>query len=564
MKFETKNIKWFVLILLVIAGFFIYTNSFANQLFWDDDDGIINNVYIKDWSYFPKYFSENLIAGSGQISNYWRPLVLISFAADYHVFGLNHVGYHLSNLLWHILAAWLIFLLFYRLSKKHWLSFWPALIFLVHPLQTEAITYVSGRADPMSTVFVLLSVLTYVLFRQLKKKLYLVVSLLAFILSLLCKEQSIMLPAIIFIVEFLFFFDYKKWRESLVLFLPFVLIAGTYFLSRIFFLNFNDLLSGVDYASTYDANLKIRLLTFTYVFLKFIALLFAPFNLHMAYEVSPITSIFSWSVLGFILVMALLIYIIKKYWHRDKLIIFGLAWFLVMLLPRTNIISINRPLYEHWLYLPMAGFWLALLILIEKLKVKKEIIYFLLSLVVIYFSVLTILRNRDWHDPITFYEKNLTYTPNSFIQHNNLGMAYSSASRFEEAIAQYQLAISIADIYPQVHYNLGNTLVAVNKLSEAEEEYYKAIAISPSFSLPYTNLIRLAVASQDEIKLNSALSKIKANFSEEYYLQQAFYAYYYLGNKQQARLFGLELINSYPNNSEVGVLMLNVSFPLTN
>jgi len=559
MKLATKNIKWFVLLVLVVAGFFVYFNSLPNKLFWDDDDGITNNIYIKDWSYFPKYFSENLIAGAGQVSNYWRPFTLLSLAIDYHLFGLTPAGYHFDNLLWHILAAWLIYLLFYKLSKRHWLSFWPAFIFLIHPLQTEAVTYVSGRADPMAAVFVLLSLLTYVIYRQKKNKLFIGLSLLSFLGALLSKEQSIMLPALIFIIEFLFFFDKRKWRESLVLFLPFALISVGYFLARIFFLNFNDLLAGVDYVSSYDNSLKTRLLTFTYVFIKFLALLFAPFNLHMAYEVTPVTSFFSWSVGVFVLAATAFTYVIKKYWTKDKLLVFGLVWSLVMLLPRTNIISINRPLYEHWLYLPMAGFWLAIILLMEKIKINKKIIFISLSILSLYFIILTIRRNFDWRDPVTFYEKNLSYTPNSFIQRNNLGMAYSDAGRTDEAIKEYKTAISIADIYPQVHYNLANTLVSTNKMNEAEAEYYKALKIDPGFSLPYTNLIKLAILTKDEVKLQTVLAKMKVNFSEEYYLNQAFYSYYYFGDDAKAKEIGLKLIDKYPSNSsEVGLLMLNI------
>jgi tetratricopeptide (TPR) repeat protein len=278
----------------------------------------------------------------------------------------------------------------------------------------------------------------------------------------------------------------------------------------------------------------------------------------MAYEVTPVTSFFSWSVGVFILAVAAFIYIIKKYWTKDKLLVFGLAWFLIMLLPRTNIISINRPLYEHWLYLPMAGFWLAIILLMEKIKINKKIIFISLSILSLYFIILTIRRNFDWRDPITFYEKNLVYTPNSFIQHNNLGMAYAEAGRTAEAIKEYKTAISLADIYPQVHYNLGNALVSVNKMNEAETEYYKAINISPEFSLPYTNLIKLAILTKDEVKLQTVLAKMKVNLPEEYYLNQAFYSYYYFGDGAKAKEIGLELIDKYPNNSsEVGLLMLN-------
>lgn len=555
-KLAAKNIKWFVLLILVLAGFFCYANSFSNQLFWDDHDGIVNNVYIKDWSYLPNYFSENLIAGAGQISNYWRPVVLLSFAVDYHLAGLNPIIYHLTNLFWHILGAWLVYLLFFLLSKKQWTAFIPAFIFLIHPLQTEAITYVSGRADPMAAAFVLGSLIAYTLYRQGKNKYFLILSLLSFLLSLLTKEQSIMLPAFIFLIEFFFFFEKKKWLKSVKIFLPFVFIAVAYFLLRIFFLNFNDLLSGVNYVSAYDSSLKARLLTFTYVFLKYLQLLFVPLDLHMAYEVKPVTSFFSWSPIFFIFTIGGLIFLIKKFWTKNKLLVFGLAWFLIMLLPRTNIISINRPLYEHWLYLPMAGFWLAVVLLFEKVKINKKILIILLSLFSIIFISLTIRRNLDWRDPITFYEKNLRYTPNSYIQHNNLGMAYADQGRTEAAILEYQKAISLADIYPQVHYNLANALVSVNKIKEAEEEYYKAIQISPTFSLPYLNLIRIAIVKKDEPALVKVLSEIKANFKEEYYLQQAFYSYYYLGNKVKAKDFGLELINKYPNNRDVGLLLL--------
>jgi len=558
MKLETKNIKWFVLLVLVVTGFFVYLNSFSNKLFWDDDDLITNNVYIKDFSYLPKYFSENIIAGAGQLSNYWRPLEVLSFAVDYHIFGLTPNGYHIVNLIWHILAAWLIFLLLYKLSKRHWLSFWPAFIFLIHPLQTEAVTYVSGRADSMAAVFVLLSLLTYVIYRQQKNKKFIYFSIASFLISLLCKEQSIMLPALILIIEFFFFFNKRQWRQSLILFLPFVLISISYFLSRIFFLNFNDLLSGVGYVSAYDNSLKIRLLTFTYVFVKYLALLLVPFNLHMAYEVSPVTSFFSWSVALFLLAVGAFGYLIKKYWRQDKLLVFSLVWFLILLIPRTNIISINRPLYEHWLYLPMVGFWLAIVLLMEKIKLSKKIIIILLSLLSLYFIVLTVRRNFDWCDPITFYEKNLKYTPHSFIQHNNLGMAYTDAGRLDEAIAEYRLAISIADIYPQVHYNLANVLVTKKDFKNAETEYYNSIKIDPGFSWPYLNLIKIAIFTKDEIKLNLVLDKIKLNFPEEYYLNQAFYAYYYFGDAPKAREIGLELSKKYPKNDEIGVLLLNI------
>lgn len=567
MGIRPKKFNIIILALLVIVGFSIYSNSFSNHLFWDDDDVITNNYYIKDFSFIPQYFSQNLIAGAGQVTNYWRPLLLLSFASDYHLFGLNPIGYHVVNLLWHILGAWLLFLLFKRISKDRWISALVALVFLVHPLQTEAVTYVAGRADPMSTVFVLASALFYVLFRQKHKMKLIYLSVLSFILSLLVKEQSIMLPAILFLVEICFFFDKKNWKRSLYSLIPFAVVSLLYIGARVSILNFNDILSGTDYLGVYDSSLKVRLLTFTYVFSKYISLLFLPFNLHMAYEVNPITSIWSGYAISFILLVTSLIYLFIRNWKNNRLVSFGIAWFLILLLPRTNIISINRPLYEHWLYLPMAGFWFMLAVLIKKVierysQRKREFLnklaIGLLIAVLIFFSILTILRNRDWHDPITFYEKNLRYTPNSYIQHNNLGMAYADTGRLDEAEKEYRKSLDISQVYPQVFYNLANVLVKQGNFDEARDYYYKAIDISPQFQAPYTNLLNLDMLANNSEGLEKTLTMMSKNFSEKYSLTQAFYVYYYLGDTQKAQDIGARIVNKYPEETNISVMLLGI------
>lgn len=567
MEIWRKKTGLIALILLLAAGLLAYSNSFGNQLFWDDDDVITNNAYIKDFSYLPEYFSQNLIAGSGQVTNYWRPLLLISFAADYHLFGLAPWGYHLTNLLWHVLAGWLLFLLFRRLGAKEWLAGAVSLLFILHPLQTEAVTYVAGRADPMAAALGVGVLLAYVYFRQRNEKKFLYLSLGAFILALLTKEQSIMLPGLIFMIEAAFFFRRQAWRSSLFPILAFAGISVAYFLLRITVLDFNDILGGMDYDQGYDSNLGVRLLTFTYVFSKYIYLLFVPANLHMAYEIEPVVSVWSWSVFSFAILGVLFGYLIIRSWKKNRLVSFGLAWFLILLLPRTNIISINRPLYEHWLYLPMAGFWLAILALIGKAigilaKRRKDILRIIAIAVfvaiIVILATLTIRRNRDWHDPITFYEKNIRYTPNSYIQHNNLGMAYAAAGRLEEAEKEYRRSLELDQRYPQVSYNLGNVLASQGRLEEAEKEYHRSIGISSEFTLPYVSLIRLAIAQQDVVALEETILLMEKNFPPEYSLKQAFYAYYALGNAEKARVIGRQYLSLYPGDEEIGLTMLEM------
>src|SRR3989338_5256998 len=136
--------------LLVVLGFSSYTNTFQNEMFWDDDDGILKNQFVKDWQYFPKYFSENLIAGAGLESNYWRPALLSVFSLEWHLWGNSAPGYHFVNTSFHIADAILLFLILLYLFKSRPLALLTSLVFLVHPLQTEAVTYVSGLGDSLS------------------------------------------------------------------------------------------------------------------------------------------------------------------------------------------------------------------------------------------------------------------------------------------------------------------------------------------------------------------------------------------------------------------------------
>lgn len=557
------------LLSFLIIGLGIYANSFQNEFIWDDDDSIVNNIYIQDFHYFPNYFSENLIAGSGQITNYWRPILLISFAFDYQIFELNPFGYHLTNTLLHILVAILAFFLIYTLSqKKFLLSYLSSLLFLVHPLQTEAITYIAGRADPLSSVFILLALIFYINFRKRGVKKYLAFSFGTFLLALLTKEQSILLPALILLVEVCFFSNKNNWRQNIKVPLYFFGVSIIYFLSRITFLNFNDILGGTNYSETYNASLFSRLLTFTWVIIKYLTLLFVPKNLHMAYEIEPITSLLSPSVFLFLGTLALVVFIIYKTWRENKLISFAYLWFIIILLPRTNIISINRPLYEHWLYLPMLGFWLGTLALIIYLlkKIKntnwqKASFNFLILLVFVFIatlSYLTILRNKDWRDPITFYEKNLKYTPNSYIQKNNLGMAYAKVGRHNEAIRQYQEALEIFDFYPQVHSNLANSLLNIGELEEAEMEYKKALENNSEFIIPYQGLINIYLTNNDLEKLNSLLTSLEASVNQEIFFNLAMPVLIRLGDYNGAISLVEKMLEKYPNNIDLNNLLLNL------
>lgn len=529
-----------IFVLFLALGLGLYANSFNNVFFWDDDDIIVNNIYIKDWRYLPKFFTENLIAGSGQITNYYRPLSLLSFSVDYHLWGLDPFGFHLVNTLIHIAGAFLLWLILCRLlsvseedkfgeSAVAWLAFLPSLFFLIHPLQTEAVAYISGRADPLSTFFILLSLWFFIGWREKsnKPKLKLVISLLFFICALLSKEQAVLLPAFVILVDWIFFTKKTSGKEFLCLLrrsLPFFIISAIYLLLHFTTFNFKGSMDFSYHNSVYDSSVFVRLLTFSSVMLSYFKLLFAPLGLHMAWEITPVISFFSFPVIVCLLAFSILAVIGIGSWKKIRLPAFGFLWFLIMLLPRTNIFSINRPLYEHWLYLPLFGFFLAIfswLFFLWRDRIKNPKIAILLkkvfcAIIIIYcvwLGILTILRNQVWRDPIIFYENNLSYTPNSHIQHNNLGMAYANAGRDEEAILEYRKGIELYDVYPQIHYNLANSLLATGKLEEARDEYEQAIKMSPEFALAYGNLYNVYISLGEKEKASALRDEFRKKFN---------------------------------------------------
>ena len=156
-----KKTVFLSVILIILLGFAAYGNSFNNEFVWDDKNLIGNNAYIKDLSHMLSIFSKDLGAGSGKEYNAYRPVQLITYVIDYSLWKLNVRGYHLTNILLHICVALGIYCLINVLFHNNFLSLLTGSFYVVHPIHTEAVTYISGRADSLALLFMLLCALCY-------------------------------------------------------------------------------------------------------------------------------------------------------------------------------------------------------------------------------------------------------------------------------------------------------------------------------------------------------------------------------------------------------------------
>jgi len=521
-----KELNTFEKIILsfIIIGFLLYANSFANEMFWDDDDGILNNQYIKSWEHFPKYFSENLIAGAGLLSNYWRPMILTVFSVEWHLWQDWVLGYHFVNTSLHIADAILLFFILFYIFRRKKLSFITALIFLIHPLQTEAVTYVSGIGDSLSVFFIFSGILFYLKFRKsgevyFKNKFYFL-SLLMYVFALLSKETAFVMPGFVFLSDFFFLQRIRKTslkerlKEIAKSIWPFFFLAGVYLLLRATALNFVNTFNLYNEENLFTSNIYFRVLTFFKILTVYFGLLFWPLNLHMERSVEIATSFSSFPViLGAVLFFGLLVLAFLSF-KKLPVLSFGILWFFVGIALTSNVlVPINGLLYEHWMYLPMIGVFLALIWLCMKVSENRVFLRKCFGLILIIFliflGILTVKRNTEWRSPITFYEQTLKYAPKSYRIVNNLCMAYNNAGRYGKAEETCKKAIDIEPSGPVAYHNLANTYRSTGRIDLAEEGFLKAIELDPKFIFSYNALMSLYLERGEYKKAKEILERAR-------------------------------------------------------
>lgn len=511
MTFPLKKIIGPV-ILISLLGIFIYSLNINNPLFWDDDDWIIGNTYVHDFSHVKEIFSENMLAGFGLNSNYYRPVLSLSFAFNYSVGGISPIGYHLVSNLFHIANALLLFLILYRLFNNKNVSAIAAIGWLIHPIHVESVAYISGRGDPMSLFFVL-AVLCIIAWKERMSFGYYTLCLFLFLLGLLSRETALILPALIILIKAIISEKKRvvdKVREAFMVSTPFWVLGIAYFILRLTVLNFDDTLNFYEGDNLYSENLGYRILTFFAVFTKYISGIIWPTGLHMEPNVPIYTSLFQYPVwLGLLMILGIIVlgtWLIRNRKAFGYVWVFGWLWFFISISPASGIIPINAIMYYHWLYVPMVGVMGILgygaYVLWAKIR-NRSLANLFAALLIIYaafWSILSIKHNLLWGNEIKFYEYTLKHTPSSLRIINNLANAYSEKGNLKKAEELYLRAIEISESdYAQPYYNLGNIYRDKGDSGRALELYKKAIEVDPTFHFAYRNIAGI-YAQQNDLK----------------------------------------------------------------
>ncbi|HLT24681.1 MAG TPA: hypothetical protein VK004_06110, partial [Ignavibacteria bacterium] len=277
--------------IIIIAGLILFFNTLENEFVFDDESVVQNNLSIQTLSTIPDYFT----AEDGfhkVIGRYYRPIVSTTYNIDYALWELDPWGFHLTNILIHIIACLILFALLQELfkRKKYGLigSLIGTLVFLVHPIHTEAVSWVSGRTDSMVTIFFFASFLFYVRYykaRESKKQAdredagrMLVWALILYFIGLLSKEMIITMPVILILFDFLF--RGKSWnylKNNMKAYGWFFAVSGFYFLLRAWLLS--DIPERESYLYFKDMDFDTVIATMVRTIPVYFKLLFAPVGL---------------------------------------------------------------------------------------------------------------------------------------------------------------------------------------------------------------------------------------------------------------------------------------------
>lgn len=590
--------------LLFALGFLLYANTLSHDYTQDDAIVITDNMFttqgvagipgILKYDTFYGFFKEagkaNLVAGGR-----YRPLTLVMFAIEYQLFGQNPFIGHLINALLYgltgFLLYWFVLQLFpskENLVHSHFLALATSLLFVTHPIHTEAVANIKGR-DEIVALLGSLAALYYSFRAFITKKNWLnIVAGILFFLALLSKENAITFVAVAPLTYY--FFSKAKTQQIVFQTLPFVIAAILFLVIRTSVIGLgagepptelmnNPFLKwqGNQYVPFTIAE---RLATVIFTLGKYLLLLFFPHPLTHDYYPRQIgiMTFSDWRVILSVLIYSgLIIYAILGLRKKDP-VSYGIWFYLLTLSIVSNIVfPVGTNMAERLLYMPSVGFCLVISLLLQQLFFSKKLTTFkqlypafgVLLVISLLFSAKTITRNPAWTNNYTLFTTDINTSPNSAKLRNAVGgelIAQAAKEQNEqrrqamlsEAAGHLREAVKIHPTYKNAYLLLGNCYNYLQQFDQSIAYYQKALALDPDYQEAMNNLaITYAQAGRYYGEQQGDLAKAIGYLQQGYQLKPNDYetvrllgvAYGISGNVQKAIEFFEKGTQLQPNNA---------------
>lgn len=522
--------RWVAAVFIVSIA--VYANTLFNGFVYDDVDQVVANPWIRSGEHIGEIFSSGSWAYSGVTSNYYRPVMHLLYMFGYAVFGLVPAGFHAMNILFHGGVSILVVIVTAHLLRDQPPPGRPpyryapgiaGLLFATHPIHTEAVAWISGIPDLAFSFFGLLAFFLYLIAPEEGKRIRSIPSLLSlgfFFVALLSKETALVLPLLLVVYEVAVRKE-NSFRDSFARVAPYGVPLLILFLLRTAAIGTLAPVARHQELSPYHIVLNVFPLFFEYA-----AKLILPVRLSVFHGFQPVTSLFNPAVLASVVFAAMVLVAAEMLRRRSGPALFGLALIVVPLIPVLYIPYLGEnPLAERYLYFPSIGFVMLVALGLRSLSAASGrstffVILASLSLVALY-SAETVARNTVWKSDRTLWQDTVMKSPDAPIAHfnygailqgegdmagaidhyltalkirpsekvcNNLGLAYDSMGRTEEAIEQFRMAIRLNPDFVMAYNNLGVTLLHAGAFTEAIEPLQAAIRLKPRYADAYYNL----------------------------------------------------------------------------
>lgn len=471
---------WRPYFLFVLIVFTIYGQTlFFNLTYLDDNTLILDRQeVISNFKNIGQIFSTDVFFSDHRV--YYRPLLNLSLMVDAQFGSLNYAVYYLTNLLLHILASCLLFLIFRRLFRRLPLAFFLTILFLVHPVLTQAVAWLPGRNDSLAAIFIFSAFIFFLNFIEQHKLGDFLLYLGFFGFALLTKESVAFFPLVLIIYIFTLG---KEKRATLtdqgLILLGSLTIGFIWFLMRALALNGGQISSGSALRNMFN-NLAAAIAMGAKIIL--------PFNLSVfpvAVDTTFIFALIAWPLI-------ILLFILKRRKNLNYLI-FGSVWFLFFFLPSFITLDSAPFLLEHRLYLPLVGFIIALFSLddLRNLEFSKKKVWLPALIILMIFSSISFWHSRSFKDPLTFWQAAIKTSPHSPMANRNLGAMYYLNNEDIKAEKYYRTALALNLNEPMAHNNLGVIYLNQGKFNEAEKEFNYELKINPGYDKALLNLAEL-------------------------------------------------------------------------
>ena len=442
----TPNILALIASGLAIA---VYLGALKFPFVYDDLPQILRNPRVQEWFYLPQYFTHGVWAQvGGRSDNYYRPLFLAWMLLNFKVFGTDPTGWHFTGLVLHALVTWLVYSVAVRELQDKLAAGFAAIIFALHPIHVESVTWVAGANEPLCAAFFLTTVLCYFRWREGDGKEWLVASLACFVLSILAKETAIVAPGMIFLCEWMGRAK-EEWsprmRASLLTIVPYAGLVAVYFGAREFALR--------DTVPTIVASKASLLLTLPEVMWFYIKQLVYPRQMALIYPFTPISRPGAWN---FVLPLLALIAGGVGLWiwmRRDQRAKAACAWMLIPLLPPLAAIARFRHddlVHDRYLYLPSFGFSMLVAIALRRIPVGDRKLFGIpaaqaavLTLLGVVLGFATVRQMVYWSSELAVYNRAVAISPNNVLALNLLGCHLSDVGEDDRAVIYLERALYV-------------------------------------------------------------------------------------------------------------------------